>query len=70
LHKVLVLSEWRATADEDGHYSSPWRYEAIADYALQPTNPQLPAILRYASWAAVFSISRVVRLPFDCGHFD
>jgi hypothetical protein len=53
-----------------GTTASPWRYEAIADYALQPTNLQLPAILRYASWAAVFSISRVVRLLFDCGHFD
>jgi hypothetical protein len=53
-----------------GTTASPGRYEAIADYALQPINLQLPAILRYASWVAVFSISRVVRLPFDCGHFD
>jgi hypothetical protein len=53
-----------------GTTPSPWRYEAIADCALQPTNLQLPAILRYVSWAAVFSISRLVRLPFDCGHFD
>jgi hypothetical protein len=41
-----------------GTTRSPLRYEATADYALQPTNLQLPAILRYVSWAAVFSISR------------
>jgi hypothetical protein len=28
------------------------------------------AILRYASWAAVFPISRAAPLPFDCGHLD
>jgi len=40
-----------------GTIASPWRYDAIADYALQPTNLRWPAIFRYVSWAAVFPIS-------------
>ena len=32
---------------------------------IRPDNQQRTTILRYASWAAVFPISLVVRLPFD-----
>jgi hypothetical protein len=31
-----------------GAIASPWRYEDVARYALQPANLGLPAILRYA----------------------
>jgi hypothetical protein len=48
-----------------GTTASLWRYEAAADQALQPANLRQLAILRYASWAAVFPNSEVVRLPFD-----
>jgi hypothetical protein len=41
-----------------GTIASPWRYDAIIDYTLQPTNLRWPAILRYASWAAVFGVSQ------------
>jgi hypothetical protein len=49
---------------------SPWRYDAATAQAIRPDNQRRTAILRYASWAAVFPISRVARSPFDCGHFD
>src|SRR6266849_5704632 len=37
---------------------------AAAAEAIRPDNLRRTAILRYASWAAVFRMSRVVRLPF------
>jgi hypothetical protein len=40
-----------------GTIASRWRYEAIADYALQAINLRWLAIFRYASSAAVFPIS-------------
>jgi hypothetical protein len=40
-----------------GTIVSPWRYDAIADDALRPTNLRWPAIFRYVSWAAVFRVS-------------
>jgi hypothetical protein len=45
-------------------------YDAAAGCALRPYNPGCPAIFRYAAWAAVFQIRRVVRLPFDSGFLD
>jgi hypothetical protein len=50
-----------------GTIASPWRYDAVATDAIRPNNQRRTVILRYASWAAVFSISLVVRLPFDSG---
>ena len=38
-------------------------YDVAARHALQPENLRRPAILHYASWAAVFRFRRVVRLP-------
>ena len=40
-----------------GTIASRWRYEAIADYALQAINLRWLVIFRYASSAAVFPIS-------------
>jgi len=34
-----------------GTTSSPWRYDATVDYALQPTNLRWPALFRYVSRA-------------------
>ena len=51
-----------------GTIASPWRYDVAAAQAIKPDNRRRTAILRYTSWTAVFPISRVVRLPFDCGH--
>ena len=54
-----------------GTIASPWRYDVAAAEAIRPDNLRRTAILRYASWAAVFRMSRVVRLPFDGSrHFD
>jgi hypothetical protein len=53
-----------------GTIASPWRYEAAAGETIRPDNQRRTAILRYASWAAVFPISLVLRLPFDSGPFD
>ncbi len=53
-----------------GTIASPWRYDAVALHAIQPDNLRRTAILRYASRAAVFPISRVIRLPVDGGPFD
>jgi hypothetical protein len=53
-----------------GTIASPWRYDAAAAKTILPDNPRQTTILRYASWAAVFPISLVGRLPFDGGHFD
>ena len=53
-----------------GTTASPWRYDAAAAETIRPDNQRRTTILRYASWAAVFPISLVVRLPFDCGPFD
>jgi hypothetical protein len=50
--------------------ASPWRYDAAAAETIRPDNQRRTTILRYASWAAVFPISLVVRLPFDSGSFD
>ncbi|RZM99334.1 hypothetical protein CWO91_36090 [Bradyrhizobium genosp. SA-3] len=46
-----------------GTIPSPWRYDATAAHAIQPDNQRRTAILHYASWAAVFRISGLVRLP-------
>jgi hypothetical protein len=53
-----------------GTTASPWRYEVAAADAIRPDNQRRTAILRYALWAAVFPISRLVWLPFGCGHLD
>ncbi len=53
-----------------GTIVSPWRYDAAAAETIRPDNQRRTTILRYASWAAVFPISLVVRLPFDSGPFD
>jgi len=53
-----------------GTTASPWRYDAAAAETIRPDNQRRTTILRYASWAAVFPISLVVRLPFDSGPFD
>jgi len=53
-----------------GTIFSPWRYDAAAGETIQPDWQRRTTILRYASWAAAFPISLVVRLPFDSGPFD
>ncbi|OAF12627.1 hypothetical protein AYJ54_46075 [Bradyrhizobium centrolobii] len=53
-----------------GTIASPWRYDDTAAHAIRPDNQRQTAILRYASWAAVLLISRLVGLPFDSGPFD
>src|SRR5882757_1249555 len=67
--------------DKDGA-GAPWpmkmgtiaslrRYDVAAAEAIRPDNLRRTAILCYASWAAVFRMSRVARLPFDgSSHFD
>ena len=37
---------------------SPWRYDAPACHVLQSVNLRRFAILRYAAWTAVFSVSQ------------
>jgi hypothetical protein len=46
-----------------GTTRSPRRYNAAADETTRPHNLRRTAILRYASWIAVFPISRMVRFP-------
>ena len=41
-----------------GTTRSPWRYDAAIRHALQSANLRLPAILHYASSAAVSPISQ------------
>jgi hypothetical protein len=53
-----------------GTTASPWRYDAAACETIRPDWQRRTTILRYASWAAAFPISLVVRLPFDSGPFD
>jgi hypothetical protein len=54
-----------------GNIVSPWRYDVAAAEAIRPDNLRRTTILRYASSAAVFRMSRVARLPFDgSSHFD
>jgi hypothetical protein len=53
-----------------GTTASPWRYDAAAAETIWPDNQRRTSILRYASRAAVFPISPMVRLPFDSGPFD
>jgi hypothetical protein len=54
-----------------GTIASLRRYDVAAAEAIRPDNLRRTAILRYASWAAVFRMSRVARLPFDgSSHFD
>src|SRR5262249_38171471 len=53
-----------------GTTRSPCPYDVAARHALQSANVRRPAILHYASCAAVFPISRVVRLPSDSGRAD
>jgi len=48
-----------------GTIASLRRYDVAAAEAIRPDNLRRTAILRYASWAAVFRMSRVARLPFD-----
>jgi hypothetical protein len=56
-----------------GTIASPWRYDAAARHALQPTIPRRPAILRYVSGPVVSPISlggpvilRYRSLEIDC----
>ena len=44
-----------------GTTASPWHYDVAAADAIRPDNQRRTAILRYASWAAVFPFSQVVR---------
>jgi hypothetical protein len=53
-----------------GTTASPWRYDSTAAETIRLGNQRPTTILRYASWAAVFPISLVVRLPIDSGPFD
>lgn len=53
-----------------GTIRSPCLYDAAARHALQSANLRRPAILPYASWAAVFPSSQVVRSPPDSGPHD
>jgi hypothetical protein len=54
-----------------GTIASLRRYDVAAAEAIRPDNLRRTAILRCASWAAVFRMSRVARLPFDgSSHFD
>jgi hypothetical protein len=53
-----------------GNVVSLLHYDVAADQTIRPHNLRRTAILRYAPWTPVFPISRMVRLPFDCGHFD
>jgi hypothetical protein len=54
-----------------GTIASLRRYDVAAAEAIRPDNLRRTAILRYASRAAVFRMSRVARLPFDgSSHFD
>jgi hypothetical protein len=46
-----------------GTIASLRRYDVAAAEAIRPDNLRRTAILRYASWAAVFRMSRVARLP-------
>jgi hypothetical protein len=41
-----------------GTIRSPCPYDVAPRHALQPVNLRWPAILRYASWVAVFPISQ------------
>jgi hypothetical protein len=41
-----------------GNTLSPWRYDPAARHALESANLRRPAIVRYASWEAVFPISQ------------
>ena len=41
-----------------GNILSPWRYDALANQALQSANLRLPTILRYASRVAVPDFTR------------
>jgi len=41
-----------------GNTRSPWRYDAATRHTLQSVNLRRPAILRYASRAAVLPISQ------------
>jgi hypothetical protein len=70
LRATKVAKGWRATADEDGHYCFAVALCAAAAETIRPDNQRRTTILRYASWAAVFPISLVVRLPFDSGPFN
>jgi len=58
MHGTDPWNQWRATADEEGTTSSPWRYDAAADQALQSANLRELAILRSASSVAAFPISQ------------
>ncbi|WP_371933006.1 hypothetical protein [Bradyrhizobium sp. CCGUVB23] len=53
-----------------GTTRSPSHYDPAADQAIQPDDLRRTAILRYALWAAVLPISRLVRLLFDSGPFN
>ena len=67
----MQIVEWRTRPMKMGTIVSPWRYDVATAEAIRPDNLRRTAILRYASWAVVFRMSRVVRLPFDgSSHFD
>jgi hypothetical protein len=71
LARPLLLQNGAPRPMKMGTIVSPWRYDVATAEAIRPDNLRRTAILRYASWAAVFRMSRVVRLPFDgSSHFD
>src|SRR5258706_8931093 len=55
---LAAWRSWRATVDEDGHYSFAVPYDAAVRRALQSVDLRRPAILHYASWAGVLPVSQ------------
>jgi hypothetical protein len=47
------VPDWRATADEDGHYCFAVALYASAEQAPPPDNLRWPAILRYAAGRSI-----------------
>jgi len=43
------VPKWSATADEYGHFGSPWRYDDAACHAIETPIPQCSAISYCAS---------------------
>ena len=70
LHRNEGIARYAPRSMKMGTTASLWRYDAAAARAIWPNRPRQTAILRYTSWAAVFPISREVRLAFDSGPFD
>jgi len=53
-----------------GTIVSPWRYDAMADYALQPANLRRPAILRWRHGRPSSQFRSGGPVTFDSGPFD